>query len=309
MSNTSDITPYYSAANTSSVSSDSGGSGVMSVGLGVAAACVAVPVLGAIALAGWLSEETPEDREAVNRLREEQRREVLQSCRATGELSTRPRELTSIKAVDLSGRRCDLTPVKTVDLPSKRRDLAPIKTVELNLRKLESLVGAAQKLGYRPEPMILANKPLSEQPQVLLRSVSGERMVIERNARGRLVVSTAGDELRIRSLVKQHTVDRTLEHLRSRMDMDVQTARLANGEVQIFARERTAARRGGAAEVRAQVRTDGSTWVDIDKVKGNRCEEIVSQLADAIGGEVSGTRKKDAYYQLPGEPAKTRVRV
>jgi hypothetical protein len=66
---------------------------------------------------------------------------------------------------------------------------------------------------------------------------------------------------------------------------------------------------GGAAEMRAQVRADGSACVDIDKCRGNRCEVFVSELAQAIGGTVSGTTRKDAYFQLPGEPTKTRVKV
>lgn len=90
--------------------------------------------------------------------------------------------------------------------------------------------------------------------------------------------------------------------------MHVETARLSSGEVQIRAREQ-AGRRGGAAEVKAQVRSDGRVWIDVDNIRGNRCEEIVSGFAEAIGAEVSGTKKKDAYYQLPGEPARTSVRV
>jgi adenylate cyclase class IV len=49
--------------------------------------------------------------------------------------------------------------------------------------------------------------------------------------------------------------------------------------------------------------------VDVAKVQGNRCETIVRDLANAIGAEVKQTRKKDSYFQLPGEPAKTTQRV
>jgi len=81
-------------------------------------------------------------------------------------------------------------------------------------------------------------------------------------------------------------LDRAVEHLASR-GMTVQMATLTNGEVQVLAREKDASRRGGAATVKTQVRTDGTAWVDVDCIRGNRCENIVSELAQAIGGEVS----------------------
>jgi len=52
----------------------------------------------------------------------------------------------------------------------------------------------------------------------------------------------------------------------------------------------------------------GTTWVDVDQVKGNRCEELVRGLAEAVGGKVTSTQPKDAYFQLPGEPARTQVK-
>jgi hypothetical protein len=275
MSNTSDLSPY-DTTNTSS------GSGAIGTGLGVAAgvavACAAGAVLGAVALAKWLSETTPEDQAAVERLNEEQRRERIRGYKPTTSLS------------------------------GGIKEPATIITQKLTLREIEPLVLSAQKLGYRLEPLARTDGPLAQQPQILLRSASGTRMAIERNTNGRLIVSTAGDRLCIQTLVRQHTVDRAMDHC-SKMGMEVKSAKLANGEVQIFARERNTHQRGGAAEVRAQVRTDGTAWVDIDQVKGNRCEEIVSQLAEAIGAEVTGARKKDSYFQLPGEPTKTHVRA
>ena len=75
------------------------------------------------------------------------------------------------------------------------------------------------------------------------------------------------------------------------------------------ARKPKVRRRGDTAEVRTQVHTDGTVWVDVDKVKGNRCQEIVADLAGAIGGQVSSMTKKDAYFQLPGEPTEVKVKV
>jgi len=231
-----------------------------------------------MALAHWLAEETPEDRMALERLQEERRRERLrrQTTRA--------------------------------DLLDTRLDPQRLTTVSLHLRNPESLVWSAEKLGYRLEPVAQPSARVAEQPLLLLRRPSGERLAIARNARGRVIVQTAGDRSRVQALVRQHTLDRTLEHL-GRRGMNVQTATLANGEVQILAREQNAGQRGGAAEIKAQVHTDGTTWVDVDCVRGTRCEAIVSELAQAIGGEVANMTKKNAYYQLPGEPTKVRQQV
>jgi hypothetical protein len=268
MSNTSTVTPYDSRAMSAAVG----------VGLGLAAVCVVGVAAGAIAVARWLAEETPEDRAAMDRIKGEHRRERLRSRTSAIVHTSGPQELPRLN------------------------------TVALHLRDAESLLRSAEKLGYRREPLVQPSSPLAEQPLVLLYGTAGERLAIERNAQGRLVVHTAGDQSRVQGLVRQHTLDRAVEHLAGK-GMAVQTATLANGEVQILARERDASRRGGAATIKTQVRTDGTAWVDVDCVRGNRCENVVSELAHAIGGEVSSMAKKDAYFQLPGEPTKTRVHV
>lgn len=279
MSNTSDISPYDASVGTG------GGAAAIGACAGLVVVCAAGAFIGAAALAQWLAQETPEDRAAVDRLQEELRRD-----RIKGSIPTQ--DLSRIHAKDLS---------RVHERPEM------ITTVNLHMCNLSPLVETARKSGYRLEPLVQPHKPLSEQPQILLRNDRGERLVIQRNEKNRLAVSTAGGRTRIESLVHRHSIDRAMEHLRS-SGMNVEIGRIANGEVQIIARERTR-KRGGAAELKAQVRKDGRVQIDVDKIQGNRCEEIVTQLAEAIGAEVSGVTRKEAYYQLPGEPAKTHARV
>lgn len=235
------------------------------------AAAAAGAVLGAVALASWLAEETPEDRRAVDRYHEERRRERI---REAARESVKPLAVT---------------------------------TLHLHSRDVEALVETAQKLGYRLERFAGRLEPLSMQSQLLLRKPSGERLAIQRNERGKLSLSTVGGKGRIEELVCRHTVDRAVSYL-EKAGMQVRTASLASGEVQILAREIRAGR-GGAAEVKAQVRKDGKVWMDVDRLRGNRCEEIVSRVAEAVGAEVNDMKKKDACFQLPGEPAQVRERV
>lgn len=240
------------------------GGAVAGVAVAGAAACLAGVVVGGIALARWLGEETEEDRAVLERFKKERRRERLQTKR--------------------------------------------LVTIGLHIKNPESLILSAEKLGYRIESLTLPTGSIQDKSPILLRGGSGERLAITRNAKGILSISTAGDRGRITNLVGRHSLDKAIEYL-AKTGMSVQTAKLANGEVQILGRETVTARRGGAAEVKAQVRADGTTSIDIDCVRGNRCEAIVSGFADAIGGRVTGMTKKQSYFQLPGESTKTSVKV
>lgn len=178
-----------------------------------------------------------------------------------------------------------------------------ITTTRLTLRSLEPLLQSAQRLGYAPTP--LAGQAPSS---VLLQKHTGERLAIIRD-KGRLVVRTAGDLKQVHALMRQHTQDRVVEHFGKRMAMDIHTVRLANGEVQISARETSLRHNDGHARMKVQVRQDGGLWVDVDGIRSNRCEQVVSGLAEAMGGEITSMRKKAAAFTLPGEPTRTRVRV
>ncbi len=179
-----------------------------------------------------------------------------------------------------------------------------LKTANLHMDRPDTLVRTAVGLGYRTENLSLS---AGTGNAVLLHGPQGQRLAIAPNDRGRMTLMSAGGSPEPGELLRQHSLDRALEHL-ARQGMQVQTVRLATGEVQILAREMTP-KAGGTAEIKAQIRSDGTAWVDVDQIRGRRCEEIVQGLADAVGGKVSKTQKKEAYFQLPGEPAKTRIRV
>lgn len=238
-------------------------------------ACIALTA----GLISWLAEGTPEERQADDRLKKQRRREIV----------------TTLAKVDRSGL-------------GDTRPTAEIKAVGLRLRNANSLVRSAEKLGYRTEKLPKASNSMARPPQILLRHDSGERLAITKSNAGHLVVHTAGNTLSVESLVREHTVDRAVEHLKAK-GMSVRTGILPNGEMQILANEPTSPRQNSGAEVKAQIAVDGTVLVDVDKVRGNRCDNIVNDLADAIGGAVSGTSKKDSYFLLPGEPAKTSVKV
>jgi len=266
MSNESQLTPYDSTMN----SSTSNEPGIASIG-------AAGVVMGTAALVNWLSEKTPEAQAAMARLNEEQRRKRLE-------------------------KKCSSIPPVTLSPEPKK-----IASVHLNIRDLETLVQSAENLGFHRVCPIRRPEPLTHQPQIFLQNIRGERIVIERNQTGRLTISTAGSKDRIHSMIRHHTIERTVAHLQTRMGMEVRLSQLSKGDVHIVARDR-APKRGQyreVAQIRAEVSANGTTRVDVDKVQGNRCEQMVSQLARAIGAEVTSMQKKNASFQLPGEPTQT----
>lgn len=186
-------------------------------------------------------------------------------------------------------------------------DLSSINSLDLHLKNENLLVHSAEKLNYRV--IDGAGQSCGEAgAPILLERKSGERLAITKDKEGRLSVHTAGNQALLHSLVGRHTQERLQEFL-SAKGMRFEAARVSNGEMQFLARESESALPGGAAEIKAHVHADGTMVVDIDQCRGQRCEKIVQQIAEAVDGSVSAMSKKTAWFQLPGEPARTKVRT
>lgn len=182
-----------------------------------------------------------------------------------------------------------------------------LETIALRLADPAALVQAAERLGYtRVQGATGAGRA-----PVLLHAPTGERVAIQQRASGRVVLRTAAPRRAVEAIVRQHVVVQAERHLAAR-GYAVRAETLANGETQLVAREVGVAGASGAdgrAVVTASVGADGLTAVDVDCVRGARCERIVDDLARAVGGEATVVRKKPAYFQLPGESAHVRRRV
>jgi hypothetical protein len=210
-----------------------------------------------------------------------------------------PEQLEEIQAVQ-EQYRDEMERIGAADRPQ-------LKTLSLHLNEPQTLLSAASTLGYRAvaEPGLASH---GDAGPLLLERNDGSRLAITRNEAGRLDIHTSADQGLLHSLMRRHTESAVSQHLAGG-GMKFETARLANGEMQILAREPDRGQAGGAAEIRAQVRTNGTLWVDIDRCQGNRCDAIVEKIASAVGGTVTGSAKKEAWFQLPGEPTRTRVKT
>ena len=184
-----------------------------------------------------------------------------------------------------------------------------IASVPLAVQNHGSLIQAAGNIGYRLEKHTAATLNKEGAALFPLINNNGNRLLLEKTATGNLVVHAPHNDRVIQQLMRQHTVDAAMRHFAAK-GMQVQKHTLTNGELEIRAEE-TPVIRGNRdkASIKAQVQQNGAVIVDVDRVKGNRCEQIVSEFAEAIGGDVVGMKKKDAYFQLPGEPVKTQQHI
>lgn len=266
--------------------------------VGVAAGGVALVGAG-VAAAAWLLEETADDRAM---------KAALGAAPAMVRSGPPP-----LRAPMLAATAAPNSTTRVAQSPLPVTAAAKVTTVRLHARNAAHVIRAAEAMGYTPVPVAAAAQlqsqiPTSAAAPLLLANARGERLAIGLTERGQVFVQTAGPRARAQAVVRQHTTERAVTHLASR-GMAVQTAQLPSGELQILAREQPGTRSDGRAEVKAQVRNDGSVFVDVDKIRGNRCDIIIGELAVAVGAPVNPGRKKASYYEEPGEPTRPNVKA
>ncbi len=191
----------------------------------------------------------------------------------------------------------------------RREALQAAKPTELGLHITDrgSLVRAAEKLGYRPEKISKTIMKVDKKSSIVMYNDSGKQLILAATTGGVAVSSPQGIQP-INALVRQHTIAAAKQHLALKYK-DV-TAKVAqNGVLEIQAKERDTRKSGGTAQVKALVSVDGQVEIDVSCIKGSRCEEIVKDFADAVGAKATTIKKKEVFWQLPGESTKTKVKI
>lgn len=225
----------------------------------------------------WLAQDSEAETELRQRIKQERREQLIGSC------------------------------AKTVDLNIGGADSA-IQSTTLHLRDPETLLRSASSLGFQRVELPMSAVDLPRSQPILLSNPDGARVAISRTKQGQIALHTPKGRSTASRIVRKHTVDRTAVYLKSK-GMKLRARQLPNGEPQITAEEPRSMGRPDSAKVTTRVRRDGTVDVDIDRCKGNRCEQIVAGLAEAVGGKVTRIERKPAYFQLPGEPTKVRVKT
>jgi hypothetical protein len=192
---------------------------------------------------------------------------------------------------------------QTADDFRRRRQTqkVPLVSVNLHLADAGSLLRSAPEAGFRLTSRLARPKA----DLLVLENPRGERLVIEQARVGGVRMHAVGTRAPINDLMRQHTLDRALEHLRN-SGREVMSQTLASGEVQILARGGSEASTG---ELHAQIRQDGSSVLDVVGAQGPKGMELVRGFAEATGGVITETVKKAEYFTRPGELRRNKVRA
>lgn len=161
---------------------------------------------------------------------------------------------------------------------------------------LQGMIAAAKTLGYS----IVGDAGAS---LTCMRDSTGHRIAMEARA-DRLELFGNADVTKLQSIVRERTVSAAMSHLNKLSGNHAQIRRGSDGSLELQAHESAAAGRvGGPARITAQISKEGAVTLDIENVKGNRCEKVLADFASAVGGSVKNKKIKSFYYQqLPGEP-------
>lgn len=171
-----------------------------------------------------------------------------------------------------------------------------LTVVPLKLKTPETLVQSAANLGFKLQPLEMVS--VRTQPNIILSKPSGETLTVRRAETGRLVIE-AGNASIIQQVVQRHTIDQTISHLKKQC-RSVEVKKTHGGYI-IVGQETNRRQKGGTAKIITHIQNNGVATVDVSNIKGSRCEEVINELARAIGGECVEAKRKSEYFQLPAE--------
>ncbi len=232
---------------------------------------------GLSAVAKWLTDISDEEQMALDNLKKTKRTERLYK--------------NALRCLDEPRPPCQLE----------------VSSVSMHLKDVSSLMETAQKQGYRKvlSPHL---ESLSEKNIVLLQNGDSQRVAIQKQLNGQLTIHTSGDPQRVKSLVRQHTLDRALAHLTAK-GMDVETKLNSIGEVELVATEHRDVHGDGRAEITAKINDAGQVRLNVSSIEGHRCQEITENLAEAVNGEISHDKKKGSFWRLPSSSKVVKQRI
>lgn len=195
---------------------------------------------------------------------------------------------------------------------SRRVDRLSCNAVSLVSGELAPLIRAATELGY--VPVKIAGRVASMRSTGTRVGPDGAVQLV--NAQGdRLSMLPTGPSVRLegsgsQAVVRQRTLMAVSRHLQQLSGGHAIARRAPDGSLHLTASELPARHGGGEARVAIVVDAAGNLTVDIDKVRGRRCENLLHGITTAIDGKVISKKIKPSYYDAePGESARPRTRI
>ncbi len=181
-----------------------------------------------------------------------------------------------------------------------RQDRLAGTRVDLRLAANGDLLGAATSLGFvdaggHARVRLEAGRPVE------LTDKGGTAILLQRTG-DRLAILSPGGAAVVDRVIARTVEQRAERHLTRVSGSKVIRRTLANGETELVAREALPGT-GGAGRVAVRVGRGGVAHADISCVAGTRCEDMLKDMAEAIGGTVQNRGLKDDYYDDPSAAA------
>lgn len=194
---------------------------------------------------------------------------------------------------------------------SRYRELA--RTQRLGVARLDDRIGnhgdliaGASRLGFvvaRPTLRGTSKaRGLPADRPVELINPKGDSLLIRDGANGLAILSSSGEST-IHAVVRQVTLGRVERYLTGLSGSPVVSRQLASGETELLAREAQPLGKGQAvATLTARVAGTGVVHLDIAGLQGRSCEQVLDDMAQAVGGQVNNLVLKADYYAAPATP-------
>jgi hypothetical protein len=161
---------------------------------------------------------------------------------------------------------------------------------------LTPLVQAATELGFRPVDVSGAVAGRLPVDRIALVNAKGQHIELRTQANAVDLIGSAPTAA-LQAIVRQRTLRAVEQHLRSISGGNVQMSKRSDGSVELKARETPSQRPDGDANVSVVVKTSGELHVDIDNIRGTRCESVLDGIAKAAGGRSRNKKIKPSYYE------------
>lgn len=181
----------------------------------------------------------------------------------------------------------------------QRERLQCCHRVDLVSSDTTGILQAARQLGYAQVPLM--NTQPGHERRIELRGSSGERVLVELH-HNRVSLLGNRSQQDLEAIVKQRTVDAVTRHLSSIAGNQI-TTHERNGVLEFIATEATG-KADGRATITAVVDAKGAVALDIEGLRGARCESLLDATVHAMGARVTQKKLKPAYFSSNAVTAK-----
>ncbi len=162
------------------------------------------------------------------------------------------------------------------------RMLLQQNSLSLNTSSLNLVGSAAKSIGYIPRTQTTG--------RVELVHPSGSLLMLSLSKSGKVELTGNRENLTdLKSVTREYSALRLVEYFKEQR-MEVRHVRTVQGEIIIEAKART------GEKVTADVRQEGIVVLDVNGVKGKKCQDIITAITRATECSQIDTKRKASYF-------------